>query len=119
MLRNLDTVLKNLDGTPILKERTAEATSMMEPQADEPLTIKDVAINALLASRDGDKLDGTASVARYKLALRLHDGGEQDLKLDDLALIKRLAGLMYMPLVIGQVYAWCDPDPKPAATPTP
>lgn len=93
--KNLDIQLKAFDGE-VIKD------------ADKPLTMKTVIVSALLAPEADKKPDGAESAKRYKLALRLYDGGEQDLKPEELTLIKMLVGQSYAPMVVGQIYEWAD-----------
>lgn len=93
--KNMDIELKAFDGE-VIKD------------VDKPLTMKMVVVSALLTPEADKKPNGDESAKRYKLAFRLYDGGEQDLKPEELTLIKMLVGQSYTPLVVGQVYEWAD-----------
>lgn len=121
MIRDLDVPIRDLDGVPIPQEppKTLDHVSAAKPdEPPPPVMIKTVACHALLNSRSGDeKLAADDHLKRYKLAARIHDGGRQELSLDELGLIKRLAATMYGSLVVGQLCLWCEaeaePDPQP------
>jgi len=108
MLRNLEHVLIDLDGNPI-----------KFTDNDGEITAKHVITNSLLNARiEGEQPNGEKSYKRYCLCLEVHKGGNMDFKSDELELIKRLTAIMYAPLVVGQIYKWCDTDFVPvSATP--
>lgn len=93
MLKNVDTPIVNLDGSTI-------------QQKDTVVTIRDVLENALLAPIDG--LTGTQKVARYRLAMAVHAGGDVEFKPEDLVLVKEAVGSTMPTLSVGQVFDWCD-----------
>jgi hypothetical protein len=95
MLKNLDDPIVDLSGDPVT-----------EPDGSKP-SIKSVAVTALLNSPEGTPT-ATQKADRYHLAMRLHKGGDQDLTVEELALIKSLVGAFFLPLVVGQVFDWCD-----------
>ena len=96
MLKNIDTKILNLDGTPALN-------------GQKEASMKDLIIDCLM---DGSLLDQGASgedkLKNYLLAVRCKDGGEVDLSIEDLALLKKLVGKKYAPLAVGQFYQFCD-----------
>ncbi|GLQ96462.1 hypothetical protein [Dyella mobilis] len=66
------------------------------------LTLGGVSVNALLVMPDNEpNLQAEEKFKRYKLAERLSAGGVQDLSVDELALVKRLVGNMYQPIIVG------------------
>jgi hypothetical protein len=97
MTKDTDRPLLLLNGSP-LKE------------GDQDLLMRHAIVAALLNPNAGEGANGEEKAARYKLALAVYDGGEQDFTADQLVLIKRLVGMTYGPLVVGQVYDWCDSD---------
>ena len=74
--------------------------------AGKTLTVGAACVNALLGP--DDSATGEEKARRYQLALRIHAGGEVEVKSDELALLKTLVGRAYLPLVVGQVYAFLD-----------
>lgn len=99
MPKNVDQVLCDLNGKPIPEDAS---------EGSKPATIRFVAVNALLASVDGENPSGDEKAKRYSLAIKLHAGGEHEFAPEDLALIKRLVGQVYGPLIVGQVYEWAN-----------
>ncbi len=107
---NFTVEMKNIHGHT-LKERM--------PDPDEPgktiedaVTLKVISVNALLSVEDG--MSGKDKAKRYALAIQINQSDETglDLSIDDIALVKRLVGKNYSPLVVGQ--AWQILDPKKA-----
>lgn len=69
------------------------------------LTLKTVALNALLTLIPGENVEGEEKAKRYALALRIHGATEPlDLTAEEVAKIKQLAGRIYFPLVVGRSY---------------
>lgn len=48
-------------------------------------------------------------VARYELAKAVSKGGEQDVSVEDVAILKELMARAYGPLVVGRCYELIDP----------
>ncbi len=91
---NFDAVLCDLAGEP-MKGEVEDAT----------IQLKTISINALLASyQDEQTLSGEDKLSRYKLAQKIHVGGEQELSAEEASLLKRLIGKGYSPLIVGQTY---------------
>lgn len=96
---NFGTKLKTLEGKPIKK---GNANS-------DDATLGSVSINALLSLTDEDrKLDALKKFEMGKLAKRIYDGKEIDLKAEEITLIKKRIGMMYPPLVVFRAYELLD-----------
>lgn len=79
------------------------------------LTLNDVVQNALLASYpDEQNLAGDEKVKRWSLAMKI-DRQRKDptLTADEIALIKKLVGKAYGPLIVGQAWTMLDPASVP------
>ena len=88
--------MKNLDGTEAMEG---------EGKGAKALTLGSVATEALLAVfQDEQALPGNDKVRRYELALRVHKGGKQDMKAEEIVEIKTLVGKAFAPIIVGQ--AW-------------
>lgn len=99
-LKNVDKEILTLTGKPV-GEDGAPLTN-----GGKPMTVGACIVNALMGDASGD---GVAKANRYKLAVKLVSGGEVDLSPEDLVKIKESIGSsQYLPLVVGQVYAWTD-----------
>jgi|SRR5215467_9958267 len=98
MLKDLDTPVIDLDGEQVIDRVKGE---------NRPATIKNFVVNAL-ALVNGENISGEAKMLRYKLAMRLNDGGKQEFTSEELVLIKSVVGVMYSPLIVGQIYEWAD-----------
>lgn len=95
MLRDFDYKLKNLDGSD-------------GEMGGAPVTVANEIIPALQVFPPGKLLSGEEKYTRYKMALRAHKGGVQDLSTDEITLIKECVGFSANVLVAGQVFDWCE-----------
>ena len=67
-------------------------------------TLGEACVEALVAVKTGEKLDGAKSFERYQMAIRLQKGGEIDLKSEEIAELKARVGEMYGPVIVGPVF---------------
>ncbi len=89
---NFDKQLVSLDGEVILDTK------------GNPAVLRGVAIDALLAVfGDEQNLAGEEKLKRYIVAEKVYKH-EDDLTVEELALLKKLIGKAYNPLIVGQ--AW-------------
>lgn len=99
---NFSLPILDLNGAPI-KEGGSDANADM--------TLASISCNALLAPyQDENNLDGAEKTKRFKLALKVNDGGIIDLAVEDVSLLKRLIAKGYAPLVVGRAYELLDPE---------
>lgn len=84
---NFDAVLLDLDEKPI-----------------DGGTLKTIALQVLTATFADENLTGEQKVNRYRLALQINKGGEQEITLEDAVLLKMLIGKGYPPLIVGRSY---------------
>ena len=98
--------IKMLDGTVM---RIGDA------EKGKALTLADVAENALLADyKDEPNLDGVEKLRRWTLARKIEETKlSVALSAEDIALIKRLVGKAYNPLVYGEMVQAIDPASLP------
>jgi len=98
--------LKNIDGSDMM-EREKDGAS-------EPSTLKLVAVNALLSQFvDEQDLSGNEKADRYNLAMRINGTlGATDLKVEEIALIKKLVGKAFSALIVGQAYQMLETELK-------
>lgn len=90
--KNFDAELMDLDGKPITYN-------------EKNLTLGLAALTVLFGNFPGEEnLPGEQKADRFDLALRVHKGGEQELKHDEIDLLKRLIGKGWGPLVVGRAY---------------
>ena len=73
-------------------------------ELDPPRTLGQISAEALLGNYPDEKIDGDEKAKRLKLALRIVDAKDVDLKSEEIAKIKRLVGIAYAPLVVGQAF---------------
>ncbi len=94
---NIHAPFKNLDGTIMTNN-------------DKELQLKDVLVESLLAAfKDEETLTGEEKAKRYQLAMSVYNtNGEEglnfDMKVEDVAMVKKLIGKAYLPLIVGQAY---------------
>lgn len=91
---NFDSAITNLDGFSPARDDKGAA-----------ITLQAVALTALMAMLPEDQnMQGDEKASRFRLALRIHAGGEQDMAPEDATTLKRLIGRCYGPLVVGRAY---------------
>lgn len=89
---NLNQVLKNLDDEEVKVN-------------DEILTLRRTCVNALLTQTEDDKrLTGEDKFKLAELARAIHGSETIDLKSEDIVLLKKRIGKIYLPLMILQAY---------------
>jgi hypothetical protein len=98
MTKDLDIPVLDLEGEQVIDRVKG---------VDRPATIKNFIVNAL-ALVNGEQIPGDEKMQRYKLAKRLNDGGQQEFTAEEISVIKNVVGVMYSPLIVGQVYEWAD-----------
>ena len=100
---DFDTQLSGIDGKPMIKEDKT------------PITLNEVTQNALLMSYpDEAGLSGEEKVKRWVLATKIgHQPRDPVLTADEIALVKKLIGKAYNPLVVGQAWSLLDPASVP------
>lgn len=93
---NFDQVLKELDGKSIVDNNQKE------------LTLKSVACNALSFSFNDEQISGEDKAKRGLLAMRLYANPDIDLTIEEVALIKKLIGKAYGPIVVAQAWGMLE-----------
>lgn len=84
--------IRGLDGKPIPVSETDKT----------PVTLGSVAEVALLAAGGIENSTPEEKARRFFLALKIHEGRGDTLTLDELALVKRVIGSVYGPLIYGR-----------------
>ena len=91
--------LKTLSGAPIPVDETRE-----------PFTLRAVCVNVLLGQAADERgITGEEKFKRYELARKIYNEDKPELSVEDLALLKKLIGAGYAPLVVGQAWQMIDP----------
>lgn len=73
---------------------------------EQPLTMKDVIIKALLATYSNEDIDGNEKNRRYKIAMKVKNSEEySELLIEEVVIIKELIGKFWSPIVVGQAYS--------------
>lgn len=99
-------VIKAVDGKPILTPKGEPG-----PDAGAPLTLGDVAVNALEnVSQEDQKLSGEEKFKMDILARKIYKAKAAKLTLEEVTLIKNRIGRLYGPMVVGA--AWHELDPN-------
>lgn len=90
------------------KLKTVEGQTMKDVGSDGKAveaTLKMAIVNSLLAPlQQGQNESGIEKVKKYELAMRVYKGGEVELTVEDIALIKKQIGDVYPPLIVGQTF---------------
>lgn len=95
---------------PIIKDLSAKLLNidgvvMTNSDDGKELTMKSLIVNALLSPSAEQGLTGEKKASRYKLALRLNGGGEQELTPEEIIDIKDVVGKSYPgALMVGRVF---------------
>ncbi len=93
MKLKLDAKILDLEDKPILNPDETE------------VTLSVVCINALMSTLEQDKgLSGDKKAALFTLALSLK-GGNEEVTVEEVAMIKERIGIMFGQLIVGRVYA--------------
>ncbi len=66
------------------------------------LTLEMISTAALMSVLPQKEVSGKEKLYRYKLAVRVSEGGVVDLKTEEIAKIKGLVGDLYNPLIVGR-----------------
>jgi hypothetical protein len=91
---NFTQPLKTLDGTELKIEGKTRTTAQA------------VMDSLLFIFQDEANLPGEEKVKRYKLANRIYQSKcETDLTIEEAALIKKLTGKLFGPLIVGQIWS--------------
>ncbi len=99
------TTIKGLDGKPIPTSETDKT----------PVTLGGIAETALIAPGGVEQLAPEEKSRRFFLALKIHEGKGDRLTVEDLALVKKVIGQIYGPLVYGRAVELIDgQNPSPA-----
>lgn len=81
----------------------------------KPLTTGSVSVNALMGQYpDEQGLTGDEKFKRYQLAARIADGDVLEVSAEEVALLKRLIGKGYLPMVVGPAYLALESEPEAA-----
>ena len=100
---NFSAKILDLNGKPVVDD-------------GKEVTLGDVAVRALMSlAQDEQSLAGEEKFKRFALAMRLKDGGEVAVSAEDIAMLKKLIGKLYTPLVVGRAFPLLDPSEKAAA----
>lgn len=92
---NFDHIMTDIDGTVI----------PLSAADKSPLLLKQVCTIALTGNLPGDdRVGGEEKFNRYKLAMKIHDGGEVELTPEEAAKIKHVIGLAYGPVIVGRAF---------------
>ena len=95
-----------IDFSAVIKDLDGDAVKDGETDA----TLGRVASTALLASyADEQNLPAEDKVKRFRLAEIAAKGGEREVKVEDVALIKTLIGKAFAPLIVGRAFDIIEP----------
>jgi len=82
-----------LTGNPIYKDETGK----------EGVDLSYICVEALLATIQGEQIDGNKKLELWNLANKIHNS-EVDLTVEEVALIKERVGKVFSQLIVGTVY---------------
>lgn len=95
--------IRGIDGKPFTDEKGASIDKSLGKFCEDAL---------LAAYPDETSLEGTEKFKRWQLAAKIaKDGGKNvDLSVEELALVKKLVGKGYPPMIVGPVWLMLDPS---------
>ena len=99
---NVNVSFKTLDGKNI-------PANPQNPEEGE-MTLKNVCVASLLAPLEEERLEGEEKAKRYVIAQKIYECKEKtvNLTVEDISLLKKLIGNMYLPLIVGQAYSFLE-----------
>lgn len=103
-------------GAPILGIRNQELFEDDDKGERRKMTLGSVAATALLAKYNDEKIDQKEGLERFLLASICITETEQDITVQQAALIQQLIHKLFPPLVLGRVNAIIEPPSAPKAT---
>lgn len=110
----------DMNNRPVIDDAACPADAAGKRPCTTEVTLADVSVRALMAvAQDEQNLAGEEKFKRFTLALKIKDGGKIDLSAEDTAMLKKLIGKLYAPLVVGRAFPLLDPAevPVPRAKP--
>lgn len=82
-------------------------------EGDTAITLGLMAVRALNAQfPDEQPLSAEAKVSRFRIAVKVSEGGVQDLVAEDVVEIKKVIGRAFTPLIVGRSYALIEGPPS-------
>lgn len=97
------TTIKGLDGKPIPTSETDKT----------PVTLGSIAEVALIAPGGAEPLTPEEKTRRFFLAIKIHEGKGDRLTVEELALVKKVIGAVYGPLIYGRAVELIDGTKPP------
>lgn len=80
-----------------------------------PFMLRKVLVESLLLTyNDEAHLPGEEKVKRYELAVKIQREDEPELKIEDIALVKKLVGKAYAPIIVGQAWSMLEGQGVPS-----
>ena len=104
---DFDQVMKTVTGEPITVPND-------EDKPEETLLLKTVCVNAIFFIRPAlpgekpEEVKGEDKVKQYQLALKVQEGGEQDITAEEAAWLKKKVNDLYGILIAGQALMMLD-----------
>lgn len=103
---NVDALVRNLDGTPLIENQMQRPDGTLF--GGKTVTVGVMAARALNFSfQDEDKLPAEEKVQRFELSCRVmrsKNGLPVDLVSEDITLVKKCVGKAFGPMIVGQVF---------------
>ncbi len=97
--------LRSYDGSPLIDS---------DPKMKgAPILLRQVCCNALTALIQGEVLTGEEKLHRWKLAERIHKEARLDLKVEEIALLKKLIDQVYPILVVAPSWELLENNAAP------
>lgn len=91
-----------IDFSAILLDLNGAAVNKSASADDGPATLAFVSCEALLAPEQSQSSED--KVRQFALAIRIVNGGEQEVTPEEATLIKACVGRVYPPLIVGRAY---------------
>ena len=93
---------------------TINGEDVKDPETEKSVTIASAAVEALLANYNDEQISGEDKLKRWNLAQKVNGGGDVDLTVEELALIKEVVGKGFGANVVGPVWTALEGTKKTA-----
>lgn len=106
---NVNVEILDFDGDAIILPPSQKLTKdgSITTIPAQPFTIK-MALQNVLLEQTKDDIGIQEKIKRYELALQINKSEVLDIKVEDVALLKKLVGERYNPLIVGRIFEVLD-----------
>lgn len=85
-----------------------EGSVFKDENSGNDLTLGMVCVQALLSNDKDENIDGVEKMRRYELAKQIYSGNIDEIKAEEVVLLKKLVGKFFAIVIAGQVLPMLD-----------